>query len=349
MRSRYGGHSTEADNQIMRTINHEIFHFAQTVASGYMYRRQHRMFEILKATRPPEALPIPDYGNKPTELQQRAINVVTLVSEMDRLSALRQQAAPRDNTLAGAVNPQLFEHLRELDENEAKINGSSLSISALIEGSAAIHAEKLLRISNSNADILVMSNLENWPPEYKTLYELTADRFGNDALELILPATALALRYSNPHEAYFDLAGRLHNRRDVDAVTAGRNLLDAGLPRIERASPCLGDANDQHKPTRQFSVYGKMLRDLARGKWGADAYSLLADPRTMLAMKKWPVAVVMNDGGWAGDVPRDVFAARLVIMSIFLKTRSLMREERNFGKAFIEWLPTLLRDRSNPD
>jgi hypothetical protein len=338
--SRDGSSLTELDRQIPRTINHEVFHFAQTVASGYMYRRQHAMFEIFASTVAPEDVPaatsVEEGGS--SELERRARNVSMLVHQMDRVSRLRANAPPGDNSLAGALNPQMFEHLRTVDRAERRENAAGLSTAALIEGAAAVHAEMLLASDEPDPGAQVRAALAGLPAEYRTLHDLTAARFGDHAMDVLLPAAALALRYTQPHEAYLALAGELLRRRDVAPLNAGRELLRAGLPRIGRAGPLLGTAGDQHVPTTQFSVYRDMLSDLTAGTWGVDAYALLADPRAMPLVPSWPVGVLLSDGTWLGDVPPVTLAARVVIMSAFLRVKSRIREERDFEQNATQWL-----------
>jgi hypothetical protein len=336
----YAGPQAESDLEIARTINHEVFHFAQTVASGYMYKRQHAMFEVFAATKaPPEAtVPWDPEREELSPLQQRAFNTLTLVDEMDWTSRVRENAPPGDNSFAAALNPRLFEHLRSVDEAERKENAAHLCINALIEGSAAVHAEMLLAGDSPDPRSQVISGLSALPVAYTSLYELTVAQFGDDALDLLLPATALALRYSNPHEAYFPLVERLHRYGNTPPVAAGRALLETGLPRIRGAGRQLGTASEQHVPTKKFSVYDQMLSELTAGDWGVDAYALLADPEAMRLLSKWPVGLILSDGNWLGDVPPPTLAARLIIMSAFLRVKSRIREERDFEKRATQWL-----------
>ncbi len=318
------GQHTAADVDIMRTINHEVYHFAQTVASGYMYQRQHRMFLMIRdAKLPPE----PEAGVPP------------LLSEMTRLSALRERAAPGDHSLAGAILPELFVHERQLAEIESEPNAAGLSIKALVEGSAVVHAE-LLMGDLAGARARVEAQLVIVPPVYRILFDLTVSRYGDRALELILPATALALRYTRPHDAYFELLAAIAGDPAGDPIARGR-ALGNDLPTIAEAGPILGTAIDVHEPTAMYSVYAGLLRDLADGKWQVDSYELLADPEAMQRMPGFPLGLATRDG-LLGSIDRVELTARLILMSIALKVRSRARDERDFEKAFTNWAQSLL-------
>src|SRR5271165_6340448 len=43
------GQCTNVDTELFRAINHEVYHFAQTIASGYAYDRQYQLFSIIEA------------------------------------------------------------------------------------------------------------------------------------------------------------------------------------------------------------------------------------------------------------------------------------------------------------
>jgi hypothetical protein len=55
---------------------------------------------------------------------------------------------------------------------------------------------ELLMGGSAGALVLAESQLPIVPPIYRSLFDLTVERYGDRALELILPATALALRYT---------------------------------------------------------------------------------------------------------------------------------------------------------
>jgi phage protein U len=327
------GQCTDADIEILRAINHETYHFAQTVACGYMYLRQHQLFCLVRDAKVPQFTE-PEYGDS-----ERINAVLSLMAEQERLSILRQRAAPGEVSLAGAIMPELFAQEKKLAAMESETNAAGLSIKALVEGSAVINAEKVIG-GGACTRAALEAQLQMVPPAYRVLFDLTAERYGDWAPDLILPATALALRYAQPHEAYFELVEAIADNPG-DPIGRGRALA-ASLPAIPAAGAILGTAVDAHEPTEQFSVYRGMLQDLAAGAWGMDSYELLSDPSAMLRMARFPIGLALKDG-YTGLPDRTELVARLEIMSIVLRVRSLAREQRDYEKALVGWLDSLGR------
>jgi len=325
-----------SDIDTLRAINHEIYHFAQTIASGYMYDRHLRLFNMIKPTKQSDLLKrntsfIKEMPVK-TVLQKRAKNTINLVYEMDRLSKLTENAKPSDHSLAGAVFPHFFEYQDQVTASEAEPNADGLSIIALIEGSAVVHAELLLSGIDGVCD-RIEAQLATLPPVYRVLIDLTTQRYGDRAIELLLPTATLALRYTRPHEAYLPLLDLMADNPRDNPLLCGRALSD-NLPEIDDAGPIIGTAINLYESTEKYQVYASVLRDLAEEKWFVDSYSLLADPSAMNLIQSFPIGFVTQD--WVGGaIDKIELSARLIIMSIVLRKKSRSRDEREFEKAII--------------
>ena len=77
---------TEDDAARFRTINHELYHFAQATASGYMFERQCRLFEALIAEPdPPRAEDDPLFQQCATLFRANAGDDPALNERTDRL------------------------------------------------------------------------------------------------------------------------------------------------------------------------------------------------------------------------------------------------------------------------
>ncbi len=340
------GSSTATDVDGMRTINHEIYHFAQTVASGYMYDRQFQIFsQIDPASLTPElrhklerGRPVSGTDEDPTSgpvnRQERASAVADLALEMDRISTLQRRAAPGDHSLAGAVFPRLFEHLRTLAAAEREVNEEGLSIHHLLEGSAVVHAELLLA-GRAGIRQRVERQLAALPPAYRGAVDWTLERHRDRAFELLLPVVALALRYARPHDAYPTLLEAIAGSPEGEELARGR-ALSRDLPEIPRAGPLLGTAIDVHEKTAKYRVYDAILGDLDRGTWGVDSYAYLADPEAMLRVPSFPLGCLLTDG-WTHTVKDAELGARMVIMSIVLKVKSRSRTELDFQRSLASW------------
>jgi tetratricopeptide (TPR) repeat protein len=268
--------------------------------------------------------------------------MLELVSDMERLSLMQSRAAPGDHSLAGAFFPDLFREADALEAAEAESNADGLSILAVIEGPAVVHAE-LLTGGTTLARDRIAAELANLPPVYRALLDATVKRHGDRALELLLPTAALALRYTRPHDAYLPLLALLADSPLGDALGRGR-ALSAGLPDIPAAGPILGTAIDVHQETEQYRVYAAILRDLAAGRWNVDSYALLADPEAMKLVPRFPLGAFTRDG-WIGIEDAIEFAVRTIVMGIVLRLQSRRWDERDFNDAFRMWMQDLFAPR----
>src|ERR1700679_1981724 len=132
------------------------------------------------------------------------------------------------------------------------------------------------------------------PTVYRVLLDSTVQRHGDRAVELLLPAAALALQYTRPHDVYLPLLALVADSPAGEALARAR-ALSARLPDIRTAGPILGTAIAVHQETGQYQVYTPILRDLASGRWNVDSYSLLADPEAMRLVPRFPLGVFTRD------------------------------------------------------
>jgi tetratricopeptide (TPR) repeat protein len=344
------GERSDSDTELFRAINHEVYHFAQTIGSGYAYARQQRLFALIEnpgtlSTREnsPEYRTAEDLRRRDDSDGggggRRMARMLELVSDMERLSVMQSRAAPGDHSLAGAYFPDLFREVDALAAAEAESNTDGLSILAVIEGSAVVHAE-LLTGGTILARERIEAELAKLPPVYRALLDATVQRHGDRALELLLPTVALALRYTRPHDAYLPLLALVVDSPVGDALVRGR-ALSMHLPDIPAAGPILGTAIDVHQETEQYRVYATILRDLAAGRWNVDSYALLADPEAMKLIPSFPLGAFARDD-YIGLEDAKAFAARTIIMGIVLRVQNRRWEERDFENAFMAWTQDLL-------
>ena len=335
---------TEFDAAIIRTINHETYHFAQAAASGYFFDRQCRVFTAFNTSEPmPEFRLDPqmqaladaasaDNGDDP-ELKRRHERTMAILKGHNQIALLKARAAAGDNSVMGALMPAFFAHLKALDEAERVANADGLSILGVLEGSAVVHTHLLMH-PNDDAAPHIEAELATLPPVYRELYDVTIARVGARALELLLPAVTLALRYSQPHNAYAPLLAVLAESAPGEAIDRGRSLANQ-LPEITDAGPHLGTAIDLRQ-LHDYRIYDLVLDKLTTAHWGIDSYDFLARPAAMHAVDSFPMGLVTTDG-YLGSLDKGELAARMALMGAVLRSQSRRRAEKEFGKCQIDW------------
>jgi len=352
--------STDSDIEIIRTINHETYHFAQAAGSGYVFHRQCRSFMVFNAGEPiPEPTMDPemqklaelariDIGGDP-ELKRRHERLMAMLQGHLQLAMLEERAAQGDNSAMGALIPGFFKHLQELAEYERVQNADGLSITGVLEGSAVVHTHMLMH-PNEDVGPHIDAELATLPPVYSELYVFTTARAGARALELLLPTVALALRYMQPHNAYGPLLALLGKSAPGEALSYGRSLATQ-LPEIADAGPVLGTAVDLRKMSDAYRIYDTVLDNLETGQWGIDSYDFLALPAAMNAVGSFPMAVITADG-YHGSLDRIELAARMAGMSAVMRVQSRRRAERDFRQFQLDWarevLARLIGDNAPP-
>jgi hypothetical protein len=344
------GASLPEDRSFFAAINHEVYHFAQAAASGFMFDRQRTALRVLNSGEPPpDPPPDPEFeqviaqcreeaGDDP-ELKARLQRMVWVMEEQQRLAILEARAAPGDHSVDGALFPHLFVHFRERGERERRPNAHGLSILGLLEGSAVIHTHLLME-ARDEAARSIASEIETLPPEYGELLAFTVPLAGERSLEVALPATAVALCYARPNEAYCALVPMLLAASEGGALARGRELFDSP-PEIPAAGTWLGDSVAQHQADPSYPIYDSVLEALRSGRWGIGSYELMADPRAMHSIDRFPLGLVTRSRSHSPfDVPER--AARLWLAGTVLRSRSRRRDQREFEKFAVTWAQDVL-------
>jgi hypothetical protein len=346
---------TEVDIETIRTINHETYHFIQTIASGYMYDRQRRIFAQMRQIPLSEKLDafvtsLKKVPNKVLEAickwvmrddqesLRRFQNIIAVLNQNALLNSWKEDARAGDYSLAGVLLPHFFKYQEKLSVRETKINEDGLSIIGLIEGSAVVHAQ-LLMGGSENLQGQIEAELETLPQAYRQIYALTKQYCGDRTIELLLPTTALALQYTYPHNAYLTLLNLLAKGSPGDGLTIGREI-NSSLPKIKEAGAALGKGIDVHKqqPNKyKYMIYDSALRDLEEGKWNADSYTLLAQPEAMHLVPTFPCGLLTRNSFRGIGIEQPELVSRMLIMSIGLRVKSRRRLERQILKEQRIW------------
>lgn len=341
---------TDADIGVIRTINHETYHFAQAAASGYVFQRQARAFAVFNRDDPLPDAPADDdmaelleaakvVAEGDPDMQARIDRMTAVLEGHHQLAAMEARAEPGDHSVMGAMFPAFFAHLRAQAESERAPGNDGLSITGLLEGSAVLHTHLLMH-PNGDAHVYVNAELATLPPVYHELVVVTAATVGERTLELSLPATALALHYAKPQNAYLPLLRRLAESPQGDGLAAGRALL-AAMPVIDGAGPVLGDALAIRAADDTYRVYDPVHEQLRSGTWAVDCYDFLAEPAAMHEVASFPMGVVTADG-YHGALPLIDLVGRMALMAAVLRVEGRRRAEREFRQFQVAWARDVL-------
>ncbi len=351
LQERYvAGAPTEFDLSMIHTINHEAYHFAQVVSSGYVFHREARLLMVLNAAEPvPEVAIEPEMqamldaareeaGDDP-ELLLRYEQMVAMLKGHNQFTMYDQRAAQGDHSMVGALMPGFFAHMTQLAESERIASADGLSILGVLEGSAVVHAQMLMH-GDEDATPYIEAELKTLPPVYSQLYELTVARTGARALELMLPAVALALRFMQPHTAYPRLLSLLEQSAPGEAIAYGRGLIER-LKEISEGGHLLGTAIELRHMHDGYRVYDAVLGKLENGDWGIDSYDFLAQPKAMFSVGTFPLGIVTTDS-YLGPLEPAELAARMVLMGAVLRSQGRRKAQREFQEFQAEWARSVL-------
>jgi hypothetical protein len=335
---------TEEDVARFRTINHELYHFAQATASGYMFERQCQLFNALLAEPDcpsPEDDPLFQQcaallranAGDDLALNQRADRLLKVLALDAQVRMWNAETAPNDNSLAGVRRPGFFRLCAALAEREAARNGCGLSIKGVLEGSAVVHAN-LLTYGPGDHTQRVEAELASLPPVYGELYAHTCSLVGDRTLELLLPTVALALHYTEPHMAYCSLLALVAESPVGEAMARGR-CIAAALPALDADNPVLGNSIEVRRRYERYIFYDKILEKIGSGELGVSCYSLLADPQAMHTMY-FPVGVITQDG-YRGPLEEHELFVRTKLAAFVLRVESRRRIERDIEGVKLAW------------
>jgi hypothetical protein len=331
------GKVNEDDIELMKIINHETYHFIQTGASGYVFDRQYQLLSRFKTSlqSAPDPAQDPELKASITMMRTSAGDDPDLKLRVDRTEAAlivlkklelqNARALPGDHSAIGALVPEFFRHMDEMAEREAVPNADGLSIRGMLEGSAVAWAHQVM-CPNGDVRAEMEAELATLEPVYRELYALTTGQVGDRAVELMLPAVALALCYGAPHNAYKPMISTLAAVPPEGVLECGRRIA-ADLPALPQAGAILGTSN-QVRRGNDYPIYDSFIQDLESRRWGVDFYAVLAEPSALGRMGAFPVAIVTTDSFHFGSgVTRDHMLARLLMMSVALRVASRKRDE----------------------
>jgi tetratricopeptide (TPR) repeat protein len=358
---------TPEDAELYSTINHETYHYFQTLATGYQYAyasevwrlivaeaiSQQVQHEVRQTTKQGEEKSIAAQLEKSWKMkiqstdENEAVALKPLLgnieesskSEAKRFTGFRdlvlqaqkarswEDSAGRDFSLLAAELPSLAQGFDRLWAKIQAPGARGLSAEDLIEGSAVVF-QHLLSYGREGLEERLANARDMVADTYCKALEVAEDICGARALDIVLPATALALRYANPPEAYVVLLEKL-NACQPGHESSEAHAIGATPPQIEAAGEYLGTALDvrrkQARGDDYYPVYDDVLDRLEKREWGFDEIDLLSDRGPAQQIAEFPFVTVVKEGILRTNIDSTLLAKRVLCAALVLRSAKLPR------------------------
>jgi tetratricopeptide (TPR) repeat protein len=361
------GKATESDAELTSAINHEWYHYFQSISNGYQYAYTSEMWRAIvqwqqdrprKPSGNPDDLEViesPEVAEEKGNIQdpnfaKRMRGIQALAQKADRASQWEKNPTAGDLSVLAAEGPELAQAFDKLWAELTLRNADGLSAMDLIEGSAIVFEHT----ATQGRDGLEERLANVWQvhgDEYRKAYELAKAYCGPRVPEILQPTAALALRYANPAAAFPFFLERLNSSRPGSEIADARRLAEHP-PGIESAGPYLGTARDVRESQRdlqdRFSIYDDVLDDLAKRGSDVDEIDLMADPSTLGKLSSFPVQMVANDVPLRGKLDVNELTWRLQLGNLVLRTRKLPRYRRDADQRLSDRLHAPMALLMNP-
>lgn len=331
------GKKETSDNQLIAAINHETYHYFQTIAAGFPFRRMIEMVRIIADCFRGLGWRFwsPLIGG--AKYLDGIIDPVSAIQELERLSELKQRAeVSKDPSLLSALAPQLYPALEALNAAARRPNAHGLSALDLIEGSAIFYQHAI----NARREDLPQNLEAAWDdhePSYRRAYDFSRAISGDRTADVILPSIALALRYENPPEALPVFLSRLASA-PAGSETAEARAIGRNPPPLPQAGQYLGTAMEFRKNplcSYPYALYDSTMEELSSGAWGIDEIDLLGDPQASEKVRSFKFGFVTRDGTLFGGSREDI-GMRLLLGGVAFRSLGLARYVREAERRLLE-------------
>lgn len=340
--------ASESDRVTWNAINHEMFHYFQTVATGYQYITSARIHIALNAAgrKSKFASSLTNLSDvvtawlmigRPNRENWQSLQTSIRLLEWT-LSAKPRSAA--DASLAGAMFPDCFARIDELSLEERLCDRYGVSALGIIESAAVIYAE---RITYGETDL--RSRLDrafhHVDPCQRSVYQFLTNRYGDRALDIALPAAAISLCYERPAFVFASIADRLFAARRGAELSVARQLWRK-LPRVANGGAVLGTARAAARKLRN-PFHDEDLAAFEESP--VDEFDLLCAPS---AASRWPRhnGIVLKDAYFGAALEPEAMAARIGIAHCLLRSQSLASAQEYARSLLFLLYPE--RDRLGP-
>ncbi len=348
-----GNTPTPEDIELFSTINHETYHYLQTLATGYQYTYASEVWRLIVDEA--NAQEQQETNKRPKEKTKKGLESKRLTG-FQRLANNAQQArvwendAHGDLSLIAANFPVLARSFDQLWEKIKAPNSDGLSALELIEGSAIVY-EHLLTHGRDELEDRLAKAWDATGETYRRAFDIAQSVCGPRALDMLLPATALALRYESPPEAYSFFLKSLHASVPGEEISVARATA-AKTPRIPGAGKYLGTALDVRKSQSgnegRYAVYDDVLDNWEKHAWDFDEIELLSNPGPAQRMGSFAVVMVVKEGPIRSNLSMESLVRRLVCSSLVLRTAKLPRYRRDVEKRLVERIHPIIGTLVDP-
>jgi hypothetical protein len=316
---------------LTETLAHETCHYFQTFCTGYLYRQYAQLRKVyasaLDARVERRVWPLIRrfyvYRLRPWLLfwwspsTRRFLMVTGAVKQgQEDLRYFEERSAEYgERTIAGAAMPGLHAALESVRAESQRRGSSGLSAQDVFEGAAFVMGK--LYAHGEQAEDEIRAALSNPESPYERLMHFSLPYAPERRVWFpLLMASALALRYDRPGEAYLPILNTLLASTPGDE-RARAKVLASSLPVIPAAgAPPLGTGSEVRralKEKRKTGYYASALQKMANGAWPVDELDLLTDPNAVEAIPLGgpTFGIVTRDGERAAPGTRDLYVRML--------------------------------------
>jgi hypothetical protein len=354
------GLSFQADSDsvpLLVSLNHETYHFIQTLCTGYMRRQARRKHALVtlavrrwsKKTDPTAGF-VNGIASRVVRWLAKDADELKRVEEMTRALFLNNQLsslkADASRTLVGQASPETLHALRAIDAEEDEAGPNGVSPRSVVEGGAMTY-QYLLSFGRERGKEKLVEEWDHMPDSYQASFLFARARFPAFYFDLMLPCTALALCYERPGDAFGRFVQQLGTSGGSDALTRRARDLYLALPRLT-GNRVIGRAKALRKSLRlrpappEHDVYDAAAATLADAE---DEFRLLTDAGAASNNSgvMHQIVLACENGSIPATGREPWVLPRLILATLTLQTAGAPRWRREAERHLGEWGGNVIR------
>lgn len=280
------------------TFSHEMHHYFQVIATGYMFDRYRQLVLAFRDAKTPPRFQLTILRSYVRRKARKALYRVryfflprddrALLTQTDQfwltfrdqLDLEKLAADSGQTTMVGLMCPGLSEQIEAVQAPALLRGADGLSAQDVFEGSAVVYA-LVMEYDHAGADQMLRTRALQDDSPYERLPLRALARAGDRSVsQALLAAAALALRFERPGDAVLRILDRLLEAPVGSEVEAARAL---DLASITSAGKLLGTAREVRAadaPGADHADSEEYMRPLDRmssGEWSLDELKLLTE------------------------------------------------------------------------